>query len=142
MDSLLHGRRAKVTRMYNVRLWRPSNGVANMASATVPGTIEAVALIFKLNNEMVVRSLAGVSNDDSWKRPASAGNPLGWLVGHVTVSRAQLLKTLGSGYDPGLGPLFNRGAALDAAASYPSLDVLEAAWRDTRGRMRDAFGGL
>jgi DinB superfamily len=112
-----------------------------MSSVTVPSSLEAIALIFKLNNEMVLRSLEGLSDADCWRRP-SDGNPMAWLVGHVTVSRAQLLAGLGHAYDHGLGPLFKRGATLGSPGDYPSRTLVEAAWRDTRARMRDAFASL
>lgn len=112
-----------------------------MSSTTIPSAIEAVSLIFKLNNEMVVRSLDGLSDEECWQRPAG-GNPLAWLLGHATVSRAHLLGKLGHKYDAGLGSLFDRGATLAEQAAYPARAVLEAAWKETRGRMREAFGGL
>jgi uncharacterized damage-inducible protein DinB len=110
-------------------------------SSVVANGIGSVALIFKLNNEMVVRSLADVSDEDCWRRPAS-GNPLGWLLGHVTYSRASLIRTLGFPYDPGIGKGFERGSQLAGPRDYPARVVLENAWRDTRGRMREAFEAL
>jgi hypothetical protein len=65
-----------------------------MSSTTIPSAIEAVALIFKLNNEMVVRSLDGLSDEECWQRPGG-GNPMAWMLGHATVSRAHLLEKLG-----------------------------------------------
>jgi hypothetical protein len=107
----------------------------------MPARIDSISLIFKLNNEMVVRSLTDVSDEDCWRRPSS-GNPLGWLLGHVTYSRAGLMKTLGFPYDPGIGKGFERGSHLADPCDYPTRAVLENAWRDTRGRMRDAFAAL
>jgi uncharacterized damage-inducible protein DinB len=113
-----------------------------MSSLAIPSAIQPVALIFKLNNEMVVRSLDGLSDEECWRRPAGAGNPLAWLLGHATVSRAQLLGQLGQKYNPGLGPLFDRGSTLGARETYPAREAMETAWKETRGRMRDAFGAL
>ena len=113
-----------------------------MSTFSVPKAIESVTLIFKLNNEMVTRTLAGLTDEECWKQPEGGGNPIMWLVGHVTISRAQLLKKLGAPYDHGLGPLFDRGSIRGELSSYPSRQALEAAWHDTRGRMRDRFASL
>ncbi|OFW18159.1 MAG: hypothetical protein A3H97_00850 [Acidobacteria bacterium RIFCSPLOWO2_02_FULL_65_29] len=107
-----------------------------------PSAIEPIALIFKLNNDMVARSLAGLNDEECWRQPEGGGNPLLWLVGHATISRAHLLARLGHTYDHGLGALFDRGARRSAPSAYPSRAAIEAAWQDTRGRMRDAFATL
>lgn len=113
-----------------------------MSTASVPKNIESMTLIFKLNNEMVSRSLAGLTDEECWQQPAGGGNPILWLVGHVTISRAYFLKKLGAGYDHGLGTLFDRGAIRGELISYPSREAIEAAWHATRARMRDGFAGL
>jgi hypothetical protein len=113
-----------------------------METLSVPKAIVPVSLIFKLNNDLAGRSFEGVPDDDSWRRPGGTGNPLSWLLGHATISRASLLAKLGHKYEPGLGELFNRGSKFDPAASYTERAAIEAAWKDTRGRMRDAFGTL
>jgi hypothetical protein len=113
-----------------------------MSTVKPPAAIESVTLIFKLNNEMVQRSLDGVSDADCWRRPTGNGNPLGWLAGHATISRAGLLKKLGHSYDCGLGDLFNRGAAPSTPEAYPPRSVIEAAWKQSRQEMRAAFERL
>lgn len=113
-----------------------------MSTFSVPKTIESVTLIFKLNNEMVTRTLAGLTDEECWKQPEGGGNSIMWLVGHVTISRAQLLKKLGAPFDHGLGTLFDRGSIRGELSSYPSRQAIEAAWHETRGRMRDRFATL
>ena len=113
-----------------------------MSTLSVPKTIESVTLIFKLNNEMVTRTLAGLTDEECWKQPDGGGNPILWLVGHVTISRAYFLKKLGAGYEHGLGTLFDRGAIRGELSLYPSRQSIDAAWHDTRSRIRDAFASL
>ena len=113
-----------------------------MSLVAMPSALEPVALIFKLNNEMVVRSLNGLTDEECWRRPADGGNPILWLVGHATISRGRLLAQLGHPYDHGLGLLFDRGAKLREPDAYPVRATIEAAWQDTRRRMREAFAGL
>jgi uncharacterized damage-inducible protein DinB len=113
-----------------------------MSTVTIPKAIEPVATIFKLNNEMVVRSLNGLSDEDCWRQPDPGANPMMWLVGHATISRAQLLARLGHKYDHGLGTVFDRGSSPQTSSAHPSRAVITEAWQDTRGRMRDAFAAL
>jgi uncharacterized damage-inducible protein DinB len=109
--------------------------------STSPAAIAPVALIFKLNNGMVTRALEGLSDAETWQRPGT-GNPIAWLLGHMTHSRGQLLNLLGAPWESDLGPQFKRGSALADASTYPSREQLEAAWKETHGRMRDAFAAL
>ena len=104
--------------------------------------IESLALIFKLNNGLIARSLDGLSDEDVWQRPAGSGNPIGWLVGHLTETRGHLLKEIGAPFDPGWGGLFSRGSALGGPADYPSRAAIETAWKATHNRMREAFAAL
>src|SRR5262245_58854188 len=110
-------------------------------SVSALSAIEPIALIFKLNNKMVERSVEGVTDDEFW-RSLAGGNPIGWLLGHVTHTRAQILTMMGHTYDSGLGPLFKRGTPLHDPADYPARAAIEAAWGDSRGHMRDAFASL
>jgi hypothetical protein len=95
-----------------------------------------------LNNGLLSRSLEGVAEEDVWKRPAGASNPIGWIAGHVIESRAALLGALAMPFDTGWGAKFARGAMVDAAAGYPTRAELDAAWHGTHSAMRDAFATL
>jgi hypothetical protein len=103
---------------------------------------DSVALIFKLNNGLVTRVLDGLSDEDVWRRPADAANPIGWLIGHVAVTRGSLLAELGHPFDLGLGQGFTRGDALQDPSAYPSRGVIESGWTATHARMREAFAAL
>jgi uncharacterized damage-inducible protein DinB len=106
------------------------------------GSIDAVALIFRLNNRMVTQGLDGLTDDEIWIRPCGSANSIGWLLGHLAESRGSLLAELGDAAGMPWEKQFARGSAPGAPASYPSRTVLEQAWRGTSHRMRDAFAGL
>jgi uncharacterized damage-inducible protein DinB len=107
-----------------------------------PAGIEPVALIFKLNNGLVTRSLAGLSDDELWWRPSEGGNPMAWILGHITEVRSGLLASLGRPLETGWGRKFPRGASVGRPADYPGREAVEAVWQATHGLMRDAFSGL
>jgi uncharacterized damage-inducible protein DinB len=104
--------------------------------------LDGLALIFKLNNGMVDRVLDRLPDDDFWRSAGEGGNPIGWLLGHLTETRLGLLRELGDNAPSGWGTRFARGSERLDRSAYPSRDALEAAWKGTRKRMRDAFAGL
>jgi len=101
--------------------------------------IEPLALIFKLNNTLVGRSLEGLTDEDIWRQPSGSGNPIGWIVGHLTEARSGMLSEMGVTFDIGWTRVFQRGSALEDRTGYPARDVIEAAWKATHAAMRDAF---
>jgi len=104
--------------------------------------LQPLALIFKLNNTMVARGLEGLSDEEVWRRLAESGNPMVWLVGHLTEARAGMLSAMGTPFDCGWGRVFQRGSMLADRGGYPSRDVIQGAWRATHAAMRDAFSAV
>jgi uncharacterized damage-inducible protein DinB len=104
--------------------------------------LQDLALIFKLNNGVVHTALEGLPDDDFWRRPEGGGNPIGWMLGHVTGSRYTLLNRLGDPAKTEWGNIFARGMPLSEVQHYPSRERLQMAWKDTHGRMREAFASV
>lgn len=112
-----------------------------MSTAAVNPALAPVAQIFKINNNMVERTLEGLSEQELWQRPAG-GNPIAWLLGHVTETRGSLLTQIGAPWKPAWGKQFSRGSACSDAGAYATLADITTAWEETRKLMRDAFGSL
>jgi uncharacterized damage-inducible protein DinB len=104
--------------------------------------LEPLALIFKLNNSLVARSLEGLSDQDVWSRLAGSGNPIAWILGHLTETRAGMLTEMGAPFDYGWARTFQRGSALQNHTEYPSLETIQTAWKATHAAMRDAFASV
>ena len=104
--------------------------------------LQPLALIFKLNNNLIARSLEGLSDEEVWRRLAESANPMAWLVGHLTEARAGMLSAMGTRFDCGWSRVFQRGSALQDRAGYPTRAVIEAAWKSTHAAMRDAFANV
>src|SRR5262245_22667471 len=104
--------------------------------------MQALALIFKLNNNLIARSLEGLSDEEMWHQLSGSGNPIAWLVGHLTETRSGLLSELGTPFDCGWSRAFQRGSMVTDRAAYPGREVIEAGWNATHAAMRDAFAGL
>jgi len=108
----------------------------------LPAAAEPLALQFKINNSMVHRGLDGLSDDQVWQQLNGQGNPIAWIVGHLTETRGQMLGLLGAPWDAGWSGMFKRGSALYDRFAYPTRADLEARFKETHARMRDAFAML
>ena len=83
---------------------------------------------------MVTRGLEGLSDDEAWYQMEGKGNPIAWIVGHLTETRAQMLGLLGTPWDAGWSTAFPRGGERHDRAAYPSRSAIEARFnRDPRG---------
>ena len=111
-------------------------------SDTLPPVAEPLALLFKINNSMVRQGLDGLTDDEAWQQLEGQGNPIAWIVGHLTETRAQMLRLLGTDWDAGWGGRFKRGSDLCERSIYPSRPEIEAKFNETRGQMRAAFAAL
>src|SRR5213078_2366570 len=102
--------------------------------------LEQISLIYKLNNGVVSRSLAGLSDDEVWQSPPGGGNPIGWILGHVAEYRAVILGLLGRPVQlEWRSRLFARGSVRGDRSAYPSRAVIESMWNATHHAMREAF---
>ncbi len=111
-------------------------------SDQLPAVAEPLALLFKINNSMVSRGLEGLSDDQAWTQVEGKGNPIAWIIGHLTETRGQLLGMLGAPWDAGWGGVFKRGADLYDRFAYPTRSDIEAKFNDTHNLMRTVFAGL
>lgn len=111
-------------------------------SETLPAAAQPIALLFKINNSMVTRGLDGLSDDEAWYQMEGKANPLAWMIGHLTETRAQMLGLLGAPWDPGWGSRFKRGAERMDRSAYPTVAEIGAKFVETHDAMRAAFALL
>src|SRR5690349_4546799 len=105
--------------------------------------LEQVALIYKLNNGLVSRALDGLAEDEVWQSPPGGGNPLAWVLGHVTEYRYLLLGLMGHPLPLEWGErVFARGSARRERGAYPDRRAIEGCWKATHTAMRDAFASV
>ncbi|MGA3034890.1 MAG: DinB family protein [Terracidiphilus sp.] len=97
------------------------------STTTAPSPVVApIAAIFKTNDGLIAKALDGLSPADLQSPLTSKNNSILWLAGHVTETRASLLRSLGEPADTGWGKLFSRGAALEEVGRYPSIDEIHS----------------
>lgn len=80
-----------------------------------------IAMIFKINDDLLRRAVDGLTKEELWQRPTDKNNPMLWILGHVVQTRARILQLLDEPFDTGWGNLFGRGAPLKEQAPYPPL---------------------
>jgi uncharacterized damage-inducible protein DinB len=111
-------------------------------SDVLPAVAGPIALLFQINNSMVTRGLEGLSDEEAWHQLDGKGNPIAWLIGHLTETRGQMLRMIGAPWDAGWGGVFARGAALQDRSAYPSREDIAAKFAETHDAMRAAFASL
>jgi uncharacterized damage-inducible protein DinB len=97
--------------------------------------LSMIGKMFKTNGQWFERAVQGIPMD-KWKtRPGADSNPLVWIVGHVTVSRAYALKTLGGEWSAPWEQMFVRGAKMLPPEEYPAPEEIQRAWSEVSEKL-------
>ena len=98
-----------------------------------------ISRIYKANTEIINKSIADVSDNDWLRSPGNDSNHLLWLLGHVIVHRAYVLKALGMEWSSSWAPLFARGAEKVEEGEYPTVEEMREAWTQMSAKLREAL---
>jgi len=110
-----------------------------MTTAIANPAITPIALIFSLNDNLVLQALEGLTQDELWHAPTCDNNGLLWVAGHVVQTRAMILQMLGEPADTGWGNLFDRGAKIGDPKQYPAGTEIARAMREITPRLHRAL---
>lgn len=111
-------------------------------SDTVAAAVQPIAMLFTMNNALVLKGLHGLTDDEAWHQIEGRGNSVAWMVGHLVETREQMLKVLGAPSGLGWGGRFKRGSARLERADYPTRAEIEAAFVATQELVLTALRGL
>lgn len=111
-------------------------------SDTAATAVQPFAMLFTMNNALVLKGLHGLTDDEAWHQIEGRGNSVAWMVGHLVETREQLLKALGASSGLGWGGRFKRGAVRLERADYPTRAEVEAAFVATQEPVLAALLGL
>lgn len=92
--------------------------------------------MFKTNTDIINMAIADVKDEDWTRQPGNDSNHLLWLLGHVVVHRALVLKQVGANWDASWAKLFSRGSERVDAAQYPSIEELREAWNQVSEQLK------
>ena len=91
-------------------------------NATRSAVAAPIAAIFRVNDDLIAKALYGLTAAELGRRLTDKNNPMLWIAGHVAETRALVLRILGEQIDTPWGELFSRGATLQEAGRYPSVE--------------------
>lgn len=94
----------------------------NATRCAVAGPITA---IFRVNDDLIANALDGLNAVELEHRLTEKNNPMLWIAGHVVETRALILRTLAEQIETPWGERFRRGATLQEAGRYPSVEEIK-----------------
>ena len=106
----------------------------------IANEIANAALAFRQNEDLLIKSHTGLTDEEWLRRPGQSSNHMLWITGHLIAVRGNLLRILGrpAWSRPWL-PLFARGAKLFEPSQYPSPEEIRLAWQEMSAALSDAF---
>jgi uncharacterized damage-inducible protein DinB len=107
-----------------------------MTTGTITPIAAPLSVIFTVNDGLIARALDGMSDADLWQRPSDHSNPMLWLLGHIVHTRGGVARLLGDDFRTHWGDLFQRGALLHEAATYPSRADIERVRAEAGARVQ------
>jgi hypothetical protein len=113
-----------------------------MSSIARTSAATPVAMIFSFNDNFLLRSLEGLTEEELWRAPTRHNNPLLWVAGHAAQTRATVIQMLGERFETGWGNLFDRGAKVGDAKQYPSGAEVGRVTGEVSSRLRSAWAKL
>ena len=94
-------------------------------NATRSAVAAPIAAIFRVNDDLIAKALDGLTTAEFGQRLTDKNNPILWIAGHVAETRALVVRILGEQIDTPWAELFARGAALQEASRYPSIEEIK-----------------
>jgi uncharacterized damage-inducible protein DinB len=91
-------------------------------------SITPLAAILRLNTELLLNCLEGVTEIEAHTQPAGTGNHLAFLVAHLIDTRHFLASTLEAPLENPLAGVLAGARSMADVAELPPLPALQAAW--------------
>ena len=91
-------------------------------------SIGTVAEQFRITTNLFIKAMSDIDKATGMRRPGPVSNPLLWLAGHVIHFRTRLLSLVGVEREFPWGSMFDTGAKVGPAETYPEPEVLVAEW--------------
>ena len=91
-------------------------------------SVVPLAAIFRLNTQLWLNCLAGLSDAQANDRHLGRVNTIAFLAAHLTETRHYLATLVGSPRPSPFSPAFAKARSLDEAGPLPPLDELTAYW--------------
>jgi hypothetical protein len=108
---------------------------------TMPAAAEIAqtAGSFRMNANLLEKSLEGINAAEWQACPSESSNPLIWIAGHIVWARSRALALLGTEWTKPWLALFARGVKPASGAECPTSDEVIAAWREVKAALDTAL---
>ena len=94
---------------------------------------------FRMNANLLEKSLEGISGAEWQACPSEASNPLIWIAGHIVWARSRALALLGAEWSKPWLTLYARGAKPASDAECPTPEEVIAAWHEVKAALEAAL---
>lgn len=98
--------------------------------------------MFKTNTNIVKKATDVIRPEHWFLKPGDVSNHMMWVVGHLVVSRASVLKLLGSEWSTPWDSLFARGAKPAPQNQYPGVEDICLAWNDVSNQLSASLASV
>jgi len=107
----------------------------------MPATTEIAntAGSFRMNANLLEKSLEGINAAEWQACPSESSNPLIWIAAHIVWARSRALSLLGTEWSKPWLASFARGAKPVNAAECPTSEEVIAAWNEVKAALDDAL---
>ena len=96
----------------------------------VADELVTAASIYKRNQELLAKAIAGLTIEQWNSRPLGTCNSALWLLGHIVWARSRALKLVGFTWEKPWLDVFARGSKPASDAKYPPVEDMLDAWQD------------
>lgn len=104
--------------------------------------IKLVTELYAVSERLALKALGEMKPEDLFVRPDDKANSFHWVFGHITSSRFGLAKALGLNDDVAWGKLYDMGADVYDASTYPPFEEIHAAFLDISKKLKARFETL
>jgi uncharacterized damage-inducible protein DinB len=95
------------------------------------------AQLLAIQSTLINRALDGLTEHEMWQRPSERSNSIGWLLGHITWARNNMLRVLGGEPEPmPWDALFQRGAEITDRKAYPPVAEIVGTLKRVNEKMK------
>lgn len=105
-------------------------------------SIASVANLYVIHNDLLQRTIEGITDENEFTRPVGKGNSVNWIVGHIVNTRFFVNQLMGADARCEWEELYNGGVPIQDSSVYPSLTQLLSAWEKVSADLITSIGEL
>jgi uncharacterized damage-inducible protein DinB len=104
-------------------------------------SVGPLAEIFRLDTDLLLNCVDGVSDEHGAARPLPGTNSMAFIVAHLVDARHFVLTLLGQATDNPLSTVLAKAKGIEEVGDLPPLSGLTASWREVARHLAKAIAG-